>query len=73
MLLFICAVLTLESCRMVKNDSDRHLEKWLGRQGGQITKVFESHLQGLALLTQLILLLQEGKLDLIITPSLSSP
>lgn len=26
--------------RVVKDDSDRHLEKWMGRQGDQITKVF---------------------------------
>lgn len=26
--------------RVVTDDSDRHLEKWMGRQGDQITKVF---------------------------------
>lgn len=26
--------------RVVKDDSDRHLEKWMGKQRDQITKVF---------------------------------
>lgn len=29
-----------ELVRVVKDDIDRHLQKWMGQQGDQITKVF---------------------------------